>query len=127
MLWTGLFQSWDTFAPRPKASNTRLEGVVIARDGHISRYRFPEMQEFSFLRRYVKERYRKFAEMLPVESNAFAWPDVVQRLARGYSDPANPVEVVMLIKYSTDILLTGERAPPHAEVIFQTRLEAQAE
>jgi hypothetical protein len=127
MLWTGLFQSWDTFAPMPKASNTRLEGVVIAKDGRIFRYRFPEMQELGLLRRYVKERYRKFAEMLPVESNSSAWPDVAQRLARSYGDAANPPEVVMLIKYSADIASTGTPLPPRAEVFFQTRLQGPAE
>ncbi len=100
---------------------------MIARDGRISRYHFPEMQDLSFLRRYVKERYRKFAETLPVESNSSAWPDVAQRLARSYWDPANPPEVVMLIKYTTDIALMGTQLPPHAEVFFQTRLQDPAE
>jgi hypothetical protein len=125
MLWTGLFQSWDTFAPAPKATNTRLEGVVIAKDGRLFRYRFPEMSRLTLSRRYFKERYRKFAEMLPVKSNSPAWPDVARRLACIYSDPANPPEVVMLIQYSIDILPTHAQSRPRAEIVFQTRLYSQ--
>jgi hypothetical protein len=127
MLWSGLFQSWDTFAPAPKASNTRLEGVVIARDGDLCRFHFPQMEELSLFDRYVKERYRKFAETLPVESNSEAWLDVAQHLARSYGDPANPTEVVMLVKYSSDIDLNGQRRAPHADVFFQKKFVGASE
>ena len=73
MLWTGLFQSWDTFAPDPLAVNSYVKAVVVTRDRRIHVWAFPRMEELSFSERYRKERYRKFAEVMLQEKNCLLY------------------------------------------------------
>jgi len=30
LVWSGLFQSWDTFAPNPKSDNSYIKALVVA-------------------------------------------------------------------------------------------------
>jgi hypothetical protein len=103
MLWSGLFQSWDTFAPTPKSQNDYIQGVVITRDGHTHNWPFPRMEQLGFLDRYTKERYRKFTEYLPDDKNSALRPDVAMHLAGFYQDRNNPPEFVILVRYWSDI------------------------
>ena len=102
MLWTGLFQTWDMFAPNPPPTNTYVKAVVIT-DHHIHVWAFPQMNQLSFAQRYQKERYRKFVENMLLEQNAALLPDVVRHIARFYNSPSDPPEKVMLIKFQSDI------------------------
>jgi hypothetical protein len=112
MLWTGLFQTWDMFAPNPPPTNTYVKAVVIT-DHHIRVWAFPQMDQLSLGRRYQKERYRKFVENMLLEQNAALLPDVVRHIARFYNDPSDPPQKVMLIKFQSDITPgTGDRTEP---------------
>ena len=64
MLWSGLFQSWDTFAPNPPTANSYVKAAVVTQDHHIHVWAFPRMEELSYSERYFKERYRKFSEVM---------------------------------------------------------------
>jgi hypothetical protein len=127
MLWTGLFQSWDTFAPTPRTVNAYIQSVVITKDGVIHTYKFPRMEQLGLFERYYKERYRKFEENLPVQSNSALWPGVARHLARMYASPVNPPEIVMLVQYWSDIPppKTGpyQPGPERAKIFFEYRLE----
>jgi hypothetical protein len=103
MLWTGLFQSWDTFAPDPLAVNSFVKAVVVTRDRRIHVWAFPRMEELSFSERYRKERYRKFAEVILQEKNAAIWPDIAKHIARLFNSQTDPPEKVLLVQYQTDI------------------------
>jgi hypothetical protein len=102
MLWTGLFQTWDMFAPNPPPTNTYVKAVVIT-EHHLRVWAFPRMDQLSFGQRYQKERYRKFLENMLLEQNAPLLPDVVRHIARFYNDPSDPPRKVMLIKFQSDI------------------------
>lgn len=102
MLWTGLFQSWDMFAPNPLPENAYFKAVVITKK-HVRVWDFPRMDELSFGERYKKERYRKFLEGISLEQNAAALPDVVRHIARFYDDPSDPPQKVMLVRYKSEI------------------------
>jgi hypothetical protein len=127
MLWTGLFQSWDTFAPTPRTVNAYIQGVVITKDGQIHTWKFPRMEQLSLTERYYKERYRKFQENLPSQANSALWPDAARHLARMYANPANPPEIVMLVHYWSDIPppSTGpyKAAPERAKIFFEYRVQ----
>jgi hypothetical protein len=100
-LWSGLFQSWDMFAPIPKSANTYIEAVVIYKDDSRKTWTLPRMEQLSLRERYFKERYRKFADNLQVEENDTLLPDAARYIARLNSSPAKPVKTVILIqKYS---------------------------
>jgi hypothetical protein len=103
MLWTGLFQSWDMFAPDPKSANTYVKAIIVTQNRHILVFTFPRMELLSLAERYRKERYRKFAENLPKEQNAAVWPDVARHLARAYNNPADPPYKISLIQFHSDI------------------------
>lgn len=103
MLWSGLFQSWDMFAPNPRPVNSYIKAVVITQNHHIHVWTFPRMEELSLSERYRKERYRKFTDVLPEQVNAALWPDVASHLARYFDSQADPSEHVTLVQFSTDI------------------------
>ncbi len=42
-LWSGLFQSWDMFAPLPKAANSYMEAIIMYQDGN-ARAEYSEAQ-----------------------------------------------------------------------------------
>lgn len=112
MLWTGLFQTWDMFAPDPASRNTYIKAVVIT-EHHIHVWTFPRMDQLSFWQRYQKERYRKFVENMLPEQNAAVLPDVVRHIARFYNDPSDPPRKVMLIKFQSDIMPgSGDQPEP---------------
>jgi hypothetical protein len=102
MLWTGLFQTWDMFAPNPLPTNIYIKAFVVT-EHHIHVWSFPRMDQLSFGQRYEKERYRKFVENMLLDQNADLLPDVVRHIARFYNDPSDPPQKVMLIKFQSDI------------------------
>ena len=127
MLWSGLFQSWDTFAPTPRAVNAYVQGVVITNDGRLHTWKFPRMEQLSVTERYYKERYRKFVENLQEDRNSALWPDAARHLARMYNNPANPPEIVMLVRYWSDIPkpVPGPYRPDpeRARIFFEYRVQ----
>jgi len=97
-LWSGLFQSWDMFAPVPKAANTYVEAVLVYQDGSRTTWTFPRMEHLGLTERYFKERYRKFAENLQREENDDLLPDAARYIARLNSTPTKPVKTVILMQ-----------------------------
>jgi len=98
LLWSGLFQSWDMFAPIPKAANTYIEANIIHQDGSRTTWTFPRMEQLSLSQRYVKERYRKFEDNLTSEENDALLPDAARYVARLNSTASNPAKTVILIQ-----------------------------
>ncbi len=128
-LWSGLFQSWNAFAPAPKAINSYIEAVVIYKDGRILNWKFPRMEQMPLVQRYSKERYRKFIENLKEDSNLALWPDAARYVARRNNDPSNPPEIVMLIRHWSDIVPPGHgsSAPqsPHLQIFYEYKVKPQ--
>lgn len=128
-LWSGLFQSWNAFAPAPKALNSYVEAVVIYKDGRILNWKFPRMEHMSLAERYFKERYRKFVENLKEDSNVALWPDAARYVARLNNDPSDPPEIIMLIRHWSDIVLPGNRSsapqPQHVQIFYEYKVRSQ--
>jgi hypothetical protein len=102
MRWSGLFQSWDMFAPEPQSVDSYVKAVVITREHHIKVWSFPRMEELSLFQKFRKERYRKLAEVLPQPEFAPLWPDVASHVARFFANPADPPEKIMLIQFQSE-------------------------
>jgi hypothetical protein len=101
--WTGLYQTWDMFGPDPERVNSYVKSVIITQDRHVHVWSFPRMEELGFGERYVKERYRKFCEVLPQAQNAPMWPDVARHVARMFNSKTDPPDKVMLIQFQSEI------------------------
>jgi hypothetical protein len=122
MLWTGLFQRWDMFAPDPPTVNSYVKTVVISRDRHMQVWSFPRMEELGFAERYRKERYRKFLEVLPQQQNAPLWPDVARHVARQFNSQTDPPDKVLLIEFQSDIHPAADGSPdlaPRPNIFYE--------
>ncbi len=125
MLWSGLFQSWDMFAPDPRKTNLRVGAEVTFRDGQTRAWRFPAMQELSYGGRYAKERYRKYSnDNLRLDENSALWPDAAAYIARlNYSDPSNPPVGVQLVRSWSDVALWESGGEPwHSYMFFRYKV-----
>jgi len=96
-LWSGLFQSWDMFAPSPKSANTYLEAQILYKDGTREVFTLPRMELLGLSDKFFKERYRKFTDNLVDERFDPMLPDVARHIARTKSSPQNPVKLVVLV------------------------------
>lgn len=96
-LWSGLFQSWDMFAPSPKSANTYVDAQVVYKDGTREVFTLPRMECLSLSQRFFKERYRKFTDNLVDQRFDLLPTDVARHIARTKSSPQNPVKLVVLV------------------------------
>jgi len=100
LIYTGLFQKWDMFAPNPSSLNNYTGAVITYRDGETSLWNFPRMEDLGYIDKYFKERYRKYAnDNLRLDENAAIWPDAARYIARVNQRPSNPPVSVALVRY----------------------------
>ena len=104
VIWSGLFQAWDMFAPNPSKLNIYIEAEVTFLNGQKSVWKFPKMHELGYTERYFKERFRKFStEYLLADTNAGMWPDAARYVARVNSSDSNPAVCVRLIRHWSEV------------------------
>jgi predicted DNA-binding transcriptional regulator YafY len=97
-IWSGLFQSWDMFAPIPKMANTYIEAVIVYRNGSRKNWTLPQIEQLGLRDKYLEEHYRKFADNLQQDENEPLLADAARRIARLNSGPGGPVSTVILIQ-----------------------------
>jgi len=110
MGWSGLAQGWNLFAPNPLGLNTRAEAEIIFRDGQKQIWKFPNPQDYGYLKRYMMEREHKFSfDSLQNDNFAGLRPDAARYIARmNNTRPGNPPVTVTLVGYRSQI------APPNS-------------
>jgi hypothetical protein len=100
MLWSGLFQRWDMFAPDPLKVNSYVEARVTFGDGHSVTWSFPRMDQLGLVDRYFQERYRKYATEY-LAANAGLWGDAARRIAwLNNQGPSRPAVVILIRRWS---------------------------
>lgn len=114
-IWSGLFQSWDTFSPAPKAVNSYVEAIVLYEDGTTRTWAFPRMEQLRLADRYFKERYRKFVENLKEDANAPLWPDAARYIARLNNNGPSAERMVLLVRYWSAIVPQNNNADAAAQ------------
>jgi hypothetical protein len=121
-IWSGLFQTWDMFAPNPKATNGYVEAIIIYKDGTTDLWTFPRMELLSYRDRYFEERYRKYEENLSSDFYPALWPDAARHVARMYRTHASPPRKIMLVARWSEInpptARGNERGPWEAHVFY---------
>jgi hypothetical protein len=110
MIWSGLAQGWNLFAPNPLAANNRMEAQVTYKDGQTAIWKFPQPQDYGYLKRYYFERPHKFSlDALMNDKTGLLRPDASRYIARvNNTMPNNPPVKVMLTSYQAKI------APPNS-------------
>lgn len=110
LLTTGVWQSWDMFAPNPSNTDIWGDAEVVYKDGSMERYAYPRMYELSIPEKYLKERFRKFYERANDERYRYMWPVFAQRIAYEMNTkPGNPPVRVKLYRYK--MVLDGPGKP----------------
>jgi hypothetical protein len=125
-VWSGLFQSWDMFAPTPKLTKGYVEALIIHKNGQVKTWKFPRMEQLSLFDRYWQERYRKYVEILRESNNGVLWPDAARHVAWLNRDGANPPEIVILVRHWSDIpaQLNAPRPGEHVQIFYEYRVQA---
>jgi hypothetical protein len=114
MHWSGLWQSWDMFAPNPVNINAHLEAKITFQDGTQSTWKFPRMDQMGYFERYLKERYRKWSsDRVRLDSYSATWKNTAQYIARIYDGSSGPPKKIQLIRYWAEI------PPPQPNSIVQ--------
>ena len=98
MLWSGLFQRWNMFAPEPVKIDVYFQAEVTLHDGEKRTWTFPRVENLGYARRYAKERHRKYEEYLRQDAYAGLWPDAARHVARAFANPLNPPVLVLLVR-----------------------------
>lgn len=112
LLTTGVWQSWDMFAPNPSNVDFWGDAEVLYEDGTSERYPYPRMYELPILEKYVKERFRKFFERAGDDGYRFMWPVFAQRVAYEMDKhPGNPPVRVKLYRYRQVLQGPGKQNP----------------
>lgn len=104
MLLTGLWQSWNMFAPNPVRDDYFFEAELQLVDGETEVHSLKRLYEMPLLSRYGNERYRKFFEKMRPESGSWLWPRLAQRAIVWAGREPREVEKVTLILRNRRIL-----------------------
>jgi hypothetical protein len=113
MMWSGLAQGWNLFAPNPLSLNTRVEAEITYRNGDTGVWKFPLPQDLGYARRYMIERQHKFAfDSLLNDRFENLRPDAARYIARLNNTRADdPPVTVALISYRSQIAPPNSRQP----------------
>lgn len=102
LLSTGLWQSWDMFAPNPANTDMYPDADVTLKSGKVLHYDYPRMYLLNRLEKYQKERYRKFFEN--ANTNVPLYPAFAKRVAYLVAtDPNDPPVKVVLKRHFVQI------------------------
>ena len=100
LVFTGLFQKWDMFAPDPSKLNNFVGAAVTYHDGKRSLWTFPRMENLGYTDKYFQERYRKYAnDCLRLDMYSQLWPDAARYIARQNAGSGNPPAAINLVRY----------------------------
>jgi hypothetical protein len=130
MIWAGLFETANMFAPNPNKVNSFMVAQVTFADGQNRLWKFPRMDELGYRERYVKERYRKLADYLIGGNPDGLWPDVARHIARLHWQAGNAPSVVILIRYESELEPPApdgsvRRKPWRGEAFFVYRVKPE--
>lgn len=104
VITTGVWQSWDMFAPNPSNRDVWGSAKIEYADGTKKDWTFPRVKEYGYFMKYVKERYRKSFERLNLSSYTVLLPDACMWIAReNFDDPNNPPVKVSLYMHLKEV------------------------
>ena len=104
MVATGFWQYWDMFAPDPASIDIWIQAVVTYQDGTVKDDLYPRIATSTIPKKYILERFRKYAERAQQDQYRFLWQPFAERIAYvAFTDPKNPPVQVTLIRKSRKV------------------------
>ena len=83
LLYFGLWQGWDMFAPNPRAEDIWVDVVFKNRDGSSHTWELTHMIQMDFFDRWQRERWRKyFNDHLRLDSERRLWQPFMEYAVR---------------------------------------------
>ena len=82
VLYTGIAQPCDLFAPRPIMLNARIEARLRTRDGRMLFWHAPKSDELGFMGSLRQEQHHKILEHLRQDQFSDNWSDLAKYIAR---------------------------------------------
>lgn len=113
LTFTGLWQSWDMFAPVPQSFTAQVEAVVTYAGGRQTTWQIPGPEQVRF-GKYRFDRWRKWRDAVRSDTNWSIWPDAARLAARLNGDPSHLAVTVELVRRWGDV-------PPPRPGDFQPR------
>ena len=112
LAFTGGWQYWDMFAPKPMSIVADVQAYVTFADGTQTAWTVPGPEHVRF-GKFRWERWRKWRDAIRSDSNREIWPDAARLAARRHANAANPPVRVELVRRWTDIPppIPGDRQP----------------
>jgi hypothetical protein len=95
--FTGLWQSWDMFAPDPQSFTTDAQAVVTHANGQQRTWRLPGPEQVGF-GKYRLDRWRKWRDAVRSDAYWTIWADTARLAARLNADPSIPPVRVELVR-----------------------------
>lgn len=125
IMFSGLWQNFEVFAPDPRKVNIHLDAEVTFADNTRTIWEYPRMDKLDYLERMVKERYRKLGmDYANWDENKKIWPDLARYIARqeAASRGRVPIQVVLRRHFTfippPDIGLIGADHEPERSAEF---------
>jgi hypothetical protein len=100
--FTGLWQSWDMFAPHPQSFSAAVEAIVTRANGAETTWTIPGPEHVRF-GKYRLDRWRKWRDAARADGSWMVWPDVARFAARQNTDSSNPPAKVELVRRWGDV------------------------
>lgn len=97
----GLTQRWDLFAPEPRSIDVHVTAEVTFADGRTTTVNLSKMDEYGFLERFQRNRWRKFFnDHVRLDRNGAMWEPVARNIARNFENhgKSRPNSIV-LVRY----------------------------
>lgn len=96
MVHTGLWHSWDLFAPSPQKLNASIQAELEMEDGTRRRWEAPLPEELGIADRFRLDRHRRWRERVRLDSYGRVWGDAARYLARQHLSATNrPISIIL--------------------------------
>lgn len=114
-------QAWGVFAPNPRTTSLKMEGLVTFADGSTTVWTVPEGPRVGANLRFY--RWRKWLERVRSDGYRDIWEPTARWIASLYDDQPSPVVRVDLVRHFRDNVLEGEQPPWQQFTYFTLDLE----
>lgn len=118
LLPTGFWQYWDMFAPDPSNNDIWFDAIITTKDQRSETMELNRIASMPLVKKYFKERYRKYYERVHLDDNQWCWPYVARAIARDFRREygAEPKNIQLRRHYR--FVTYGKPIPPYSEFTF---------